>query len=58
MRVGADRALVDVTAPAGGPKVVAIDLDAADVSTVFTDDRSAFTSVQLSPVDARLYLTD
>ncbi|WP_433868909.1 SMP-30/gluconolactonase/LRE family protein [Saccharopolyspora sp. CA-218241] len=50
--------LVDVTAPAGGPKVVAVDLESRAVDTVFTDDRSAFTSAQFSPVDGRLHLTD
>ncbi|MFD2795896.1 SMP-30/gluconolactonase/LRE family protein [Promicromonospora vindobonensis] len=50
--------LVDVTAPPGGPKVMAVDLDTEEVSTVFTDERSAFTSAQFSPDDGRLYLTD
>ncbi|MGF0116986.1 SMP-30/gluconolactonase/LRE family protein [Promicromonospora sp. Marseille-Q5078] len=50
--------LVDVTAPAGGPKVVAVDLDTQRKETFYTDEQSAFTSAQFSPVDGRLYLTD
>lgn len=50
--------LVDVAAPAGAPKVLRIDLDSAEVETVYTDDTSAFTSAQFSPADGRLYLTD
>ncbi|MFI2102652.1 SMP-30/gluconolactonase/LRE family protein [Isoptericola sp. NPDC019693] len=50
--------LVDVTAPPGGPKVMAVDLDTEEVSTVYTDDKGAYTSAQFSPADGRLYLTD
>lgn len=50
--------LVDVTAPAGEPKVMAVDLDTRDVEPVFTDDSGAYTSAQISPYDGRLYLTD
>lgn len=50
--------LVDVTAPAGGPKVVAVDLATHETDTVYTDDSGAYTSAQFSPVDGRLYLTD
>lgn len=50
--------LVDVTAPPGGPKVMAVDLDTEDVSTVYTDETGAYTSAQFSPADGRLYLTD
>lgn len=50
--------LVDVTAPAGEPKVMAIDLDAQEVDPVFTDDAGAYTSAQFGPADGRLYLTD
>jgi len=50
--------LVDVTAPPGGPKVVAVDLDSRATETIYTDDSGAYTSAQLSPVDGRLYLTD
>lgn len=50
--------LVDVTAPPGGPKVMAVDLDTEDVRTVHTDATGAYTSAQFSPADGRLYLTD
>jgi len=50
--------LVDVTAPAGQPKVMRLDLETEDIETVYTDDSSAFTSAQFSPLDERLYLTD
>ncbi|WP_024875700.1 SMP-30/gluconolactonase/LRE family protein [Saccharomonospora piscinae] len=50
--------LVDVTAPPGGPKVVAVDLATHETDTVYTDDSGAYTSAQFSPVDGRLYLTD
>jgi lactonase len=50
--------LVDVMAPAGGPKVVKLDVASGALETVYTDDASAFTSAQFSPYDGRLYLTD
>lgn len=50
--------VVDVTAPAEGPKVMKVDIDTQEVSTVFTDSSSAYTSAQFSPYDDRLYLTD
>jgi lactonase len=50
--------VVDVTAPPGEPKVIRIDVETGDQSTVYTDDSSAFTSAQFSPWDGRLYLTD
>lgn len=50
--------VVDVTAPAGAPKVLRIDLETDEVETIYTDDSSAFTSAQFSPLDNRLYLTD
>ncbi|NLU82331.1 SMP-30/gluconolactonase/LRE family protein [Rhodococcus sp. HNM0569] len=50
--------LVDVTAPAGDAKVMAVDLDTDRVEQVFTDDAGAFTSAQFSAHDGRLYLTD
>ncbi|WP_416405505.1 SMP-30/gluconolactonase/LRE family protein [Arthrobacter sp. LFS091] len=50
--------LVDVMAPAGGPKVIKLDVASGAVETVYTDDVSAFTSAQFSPHDGRLYLTD
>lgn len=53
-----DLYVVDVTAPAGEPKVLRIDVDTQDVTPIHTDDTSAFTSAQFSPRDDRLYLTD
>lgn len=50
--------VVDVTAPTGAPKVLRVDVDSRESSTVYTDGRSAFTSAQFSPRDGRLYLTD
>ncbi|MFI9487563.1 SMP-30/gluconolactonase/LRE family protein [Promicromonospora sp. NPDC052451] len=50
--------LVDVTAPAGEPKVLAVDLGTRAVEPVFTDESGAYTSVQRSSYDGRLYLTD
>lgn len=50
--------LVDVTAPAGAPKVMRIDLDSSEVTTVFTDETGVYTSAQWGPTDGRLHLTD
>lgn len=50
--------LVDVMAPPGEPKVLRVDVDEQTVEAVYTDETSAFTSAQISPVDGRLYLTD
>ncbi|WP_406456270.1 SMP-30/gluconolactonase/LRE family protein [Streptomyces sp. NBC_00876] len=57
---GADGRLnvVDVTAPAGKPKVLRVDVRKKTVGKVFTDSRGAYTSAQFSPYDGRLYLTD
>ncbi|MFK0402024.1 SMP-30/gluconolactonase/LRE family protein [Microbacterium sp. NPDC090225] len=48
---------VDVMAPAGEAKVLALDLESRNVAEVFTDGASAFTSAQFGH-DDRLYLTD
>lgn len=53
-----DLLVVDVTAPAGEPKVLRVDLGAKTSRAVHTDDRGAYTSAQFSPYDGRLYLTD
>ena len=53
-----DLYMVDVTAPPGGPKVLRMDFRSREISTVYTDYTSAFTSAQFSPLDGRLYLTD
>lgn len=50
--------LVDVTAPAGEPKVMRVDLDSRAVAPVYTDETGAYTSAQFGPHDGRLYLTD
>lgn len=53
-----DLRLVDVMAPPGEPKVLSVDLEAEEVSSIYSDEASAFTSAQFSPLDGRLYLTD
>ncbi|GAA1489845.1 SMP-30/gluconolactonase/LRE family protein [Brachybacterium sacelli] len=50
--------LVDVTAPAGAPKVMRIDLDTEEITPLVTEGNGAFTSAQWGPQDGRLYLTD
>ncbi|WP_299531371.1 SMP-30/gluconolactonase/LRE family protein [uncultured Streptomyces sp.] len=50
--------LVDVTAPAGEPKVLRVDLRKKTARGVHTDARGAYTSAQFSPYDGRLYLSD
>ncbi|GAA3634012.1 SMP-30/gluconolactonase/LRE family protein [Kineosporia mesophila] len=50
--------VVDVTAPAGEPKVLTIDVRKRSVKGFLTDASSAWTSAQISPYDGRLYLTD
>ncbi|OSC70186.1 hypothetical protein B5181_10500 [Streptomyces sp. 4F] len=50
--------VVDVTAPAGEPKVLRVDVRKKTSAQVHTDDRGAYTSAQFSPYDGRVYLTD
>ncbi|MFE4451118.1 SMP-30/gluconolactonase/LRE family protein [Streptomyces sp. NPDC056796] len=50
--------VVDVTAPAGKPKVMRVDVKRKTSQAVHSDDRGAYTSAQFSPYDGRLYLTD
>ncbi|MGC0379616.1 SMP-30/gluconolactonase/LRE family protein [Streptomyces sp. SAI-229] len=50
--------VVDVTAPAGEPKVVRVDVRRKTAERFHTDDRGAYTSAQFSPYDGRIYLTD
>jgi lactonase len=50
--------VVDVTAPAGEPKVFRVDTASREVAPVFTDETGAYTSAQFSPYDGDLYLTD
>ncbi|MEU6763317.1 SMP-30/gluconolactonase/LRE family protein [Streptomyces sp. NPDC046853] len=53
-----DLYVVDVTAPAGEPKVLSVDLATGKHRSVHTDKTGAYTSAQISPYDGRLYLTD
>ncbi|WP_276143047.1 SMP-30/gluconolactonase/LRE family protein [Rhodococcus sp. T2V] len=50
--------LTDVAAPAGEPKVLKLNMDTKEVTAVYTDDSSVFSSAQFSPNDRKLYLTD
>jgi len=50
--------LVDVRGPAGEGKLLRLELDSGTTTSLFTDDSGAYTSVQQSPADGRLYLTD
>ncbi|MEV6080580.1 SMP-30/gluconolactonase/LRE family protein [Streptomyces sp. NPDC052069] len=50
--------VVDVTAPAGKPKVIRVDVEKKTSRALHTDARGAYTSAQFSPYDGRLYLTD
>ncbi|MDF0376284.1 SMP-30/gluconolactonase/LRE family protein [Streptomyces sp. KA12] len=50
--------VVDVTAPAGKPKVMRVDVRKKTSSALHTDSRGAYTSAQFSPYDGRVYLTD
>jgi len=50
--------VVDVTAPAGAPKVLRVDVRKKTARKLFTDARGAYTSAQFSPYDGRLYLSD
>lgn len=50
--------VVDVTAPAGEPKVLRVDVRKKTSRGVHTDDRGTYTSAQFSPYDGRIYLTD
>ncbi|MCX5414313.1 SMP-30/gluconolactonase/LRE family protein [Streptomyces sp. NBC_00059] len=50
--------VVDVTAPAGEPKVMRVDVRKKTSQAVHSDGRGAYTSAQFSPYDGRLYLTD
>ncbi|MFD3488433.1 SMP-30/gluconolactonase/LRE family protein [Streptomyces sp. NPDC058665] len=50
--------VVDVTAPAGEPKVLSVDTAKKTSRPVHTDGRGAYTSAQFSPYDGRVYLTD
>jgi lactonase len=50
--------VVDVTAPAGEPKVLRVDVRRKTSREIHTDDRGTYTSAQFSPYDGRIYLTD
>ncbi|MFB7593861.1 SMP-30/gluconolactonase/LRE family protein [Streptomyces sp. NPDC056160] len=53
-----DLYVVDVTAPPGEPKVISLDVSTGEHHGIYTDERGAYTSAQISPYDGRLYLTD
>ncbi|MEV1023300.1 SMP-30/gluconolactonase/LRE family protein [Streptomyces sp. NPDC050264] len=53
-----DLHVVDVTAPAGEPKVISVDVATGKHRGVYTDKTGAYTSAQVSPYDHRMYLTD
>ncbi|MFF1695834.1 SMP-30/gluconolactonase/LRE family protein [Streptomyces sp. NPDC058257] len=53
-----DLYVVDVTAPAGKPKVMRVDVEKKTSRAVHTDERGVYTSAQFGPKDGRLYLTD
>jgi lactonase len=53
-----DLYLTDVAAPAGDPKVVRVDMETKEVTSVHTDETSTYSSAQFSPADGKLYLTD
>ncbi|QUI29915.1 SMP-30/gluconolactonase/LRE family protein [Streptomyces alfalfae] len=53
-----DLYVVDVTAPAGKPKVISVDPATGRHKGVYTDNTGAYTSAQRSPYDGRLYLSD
>ncbi len=50
--------VVDVTAPAGEPKVLRVNVQKKTSEPVHTDARGTYTSAQSSPYDGRIYLTD
>ncbi|MFJ8194114.1 SMP-30/gluconolactonase/LRE family protein [Streptomyces sp. NPDC096094] len=50
--------VVDVTAPAGEPKVLRVNVRKKTSEQFHTDDRGNYTSAQFSPYDGRIYLTD
>jgi lactonase len=49
---------VDLTAPAGAPKVLTFNLKTHGVKPIYTDATSGFSSIQFSPADSKAYLTD
>lgn len=48
----------DITAPAGEPKVIRLDVATKKISKVYTDDTSSYSSLQFNPANGRMYLTD
>ncbi|WP_306319839.1 MULTISPECIES: SMP-30/gluconolactonase/LRE family protein [unclassified Streptomyces] len=53
-----DLRVVDVTAPAGEPKLISVDVRTGKHKGVYTDKKGAYTSAQISPHDGRVYLTE
>jgi lactonase len=53
-----DLYMVHSTAPADQPKVIALDLGTRKVRGIRKDPTSLYASLQFSPADGRIYLTD
>ncbi len=49
---------VDLTAPAGQPKVLKLNVRTGVTTPVYTDSSSNFSSLQFSPLNGKVYLTD
>jgi lactonase len=49
---------VNLTAPAGQPKVLKLNLKTGVTTPVYTDSSSSFSSLQFSPLNGKVYLTD
>ncbi|MFE7282922.1 SMP-30/gluconolactonase/LRE family protein [Streptomyces noursei] len=49
---------VDFTAPAGKPKILRFDPRTKAVTPLYTDATSRFSSLQFSPADGKMYVTD
>lgn len=53
-----DLYMVHPTAPSGQPSVIALDIRTRKVRGVLKDSTSMYTSLQFSPADGKIYLTD
>lgn len=49
---------LDFTAQAGKPKILQLDLRSKKTTPVYTDSTSIFSSLQFSPHDGKIYVTD
>lgn len=50
--------VTDVAAPGGEPKILKLDLDTKEWTTIYTDQDGVYSSAQFSPKDGKLYVTD